>query len=95
MINRFPSELARGPDSQLFLDGIPEVFDGLAHCAPDAAPGILGLSCDFVCDTLVVQAGIIREVSGRLLDLAFECFALTFEFIAIHKCSSHTSHHSA
>jgi hypothetical protein len=35
-----------------------------------------------------VQVGIPRDRAGRLFDLAFECFGLSFEFIAIHGMGS-------
>jgi len=55
-----------------------------SHRDASAIHRALRLSGDFIHGTFVVQARIVRDVAGRLLDLAFERFGLALQFIAIH-----------
>ena len=69
---------------RLFLYDVADPFDGFANLAFPATHGRLGLSGELVDDAFVVQIRIALKRTGRLFDLAFECFGLPFEFIAIH-----------
>jgi hypothetical protein len=79
-----PRSLRRRGDQRLLPDRGADALDGLADLALDAAHRFPRLSRDFVGDTFVMQARIVREVAGRLLDFTFERLGLAFQFIAIH-----------
>src|SRR3977135_3911810 len=70
--------------STLFLDRAADVFDRLADFPSRPADGVLRRAGRFIADAFVVQRRIVREITGRLLDLAFEGFGLSFELVAIH-----------
>src|ERR1019366_1826059 len=76
---------------ELFLDGVTDVFEGFADLAPDATDGRPRLAGHFAHHTFVVKVRIAREVAGRLFDLAFQCFRLALEFIAIHEGLGHAA----
>src|SRR6202040_2286267 len=62
-----------------------DVLDRFSDLAPGAPDSVLRLSRHLVNDAFVMEIGVIREISGRLLDLSLERFGLALEFIAIHR----------